>query len=372
MSTSTPSISRRRSSAGSNTTSSAASPSFSRPIWRAASRASSSSPTPGRFSRARDPLTVVTRKPGWATGLLTPASPPDQGPNGPRQSATTVEEHHDHCRRDRTDTRRGPSTRPSRRRRYGAGLDRRLDGQPQAHPRRRVVRRVRYAEKVPRTDRARQVDASRARCQRGRHLRPARRRSRLGRTRRPLNHTVLELDGRFAVVTGGASGIGAAVSERLQHEGVRVASLDVQPGGPAELQIECDVTDEASILAGFATVHDRFGALHYGFVNAGIAGVGSFLNMPAEEWHRVMRVNLRGAFLTMQCAGRAIRDSHAGGAIVATASSAGVLADLGMVHYSVAKMGIRQMVRVAARELGRYGIRVNAVAPGVTNTPMTE
>jgi NAD(P)-dependent dehydrogenase (short-subunit alcohol dehydrogenase family) len=183
---------------------------------------------------------------------------------------------------------------------------------------------------------------------------------------------MLELDGRFAVVTGGASGIGAAVVQRLQHEGVRVASLDVQSGGPAELQIECDVTDEASIQAAFATVIDRFGALHYGFVNAGIAGVGSFLNMPADEWDRVMRVNLRGAFLTMQCAGRAIRDSEAGGAIVATASSAGVLADLGMVHYSVAKMGIRQMVRVAARELGRFGIRVNAVAPGVTNTPMTE
>ena len=183
---------------------------------------------------------------------------------------------------------------------------------------------------------------------------------------------MLELDGRFAVVTGGASGIGAAVSARLQQEGVRVASLDLHAGGPAEVQIECDVTDEASIKAAFATVHERFGGLHYGFVNAGIAGVGSFLNMPADEWDRVMRVNLRGAFLTMQCAGRAIRDTDDGGAIVATASSAGVLADLGMVHYSVAKMGIRQMVRVAARELGRFGIRVNAVAPGVTNTPMTE
>lgn len=183
---------------------------------------------------------------------------------------------------------------------------------------------------------------------------------------------MLSLDGRFAVVTGGASGIGAAVSERLQAEGVRVASLDVQRGGSADVQIECDVTVESSIDQAFAAVQREFGALHYGFVNAGIAGVGSFLNMPAEEWDRVMQVNLRGAFLTMQRVGRAIRDSEDGGAIVATASSAGVLADLGMVHYSVAKMGIRQMVRVAARELGRYGIRVNAVAPGVTNTPMTE
>ncbi|MEO5841632.1 MAG: SDR family NAD(P)-dependent oxidoreductase, partial [Acidimicrobiales bacterium] len=95
---------------------------------------------------------------------------------------------------------------------------------------------------------------------------------------------MLDLDGRFAVVTGGASGIGAAVSERLQQAGVRVASLDVQTGGPAELQLDCDVTDAASIEQAFATVHERFGGLHYGFVNAGIAGVGSFLNMPADEW----------------------------------------------------------------------------------------
>jgi NAD(P)-dependent dehydrogenase (short-subunit alcohol dehydrogenase family) len=183
---------------------------------------------------------------------------------------------------------------------------------------------------------------------------------------------MLQLDGRYALVTGGASGIGAAVAAALETEGVRVASIDVQSGGPATLQLRADVTDGSSIDDACATLWREFGALHYAFVNAGIAGVGSFLNMPAEEWDRVMNVNLRGAFLSMQRAGRLIRDTGDGGAIVATASSAGILADLGMVHYSVAKMGIRQMVRIAARELGRYGIRVNAVAPGVTNTPMTE
>jgi NAD(P)-dependent dehydrogenase (short-subunit alcohol dehydrogenase family) len=153
---------------------------------------------------------------------------------------------------------------------------------------------------------------------------------------------------------------------------VRVASLDLQRGGPATLQLQCDVTDPASIDIACESLWKEFGALHYAFINAGIAGVGTFLNMPSAEWDRVMNVNLRGAFLTMQRAGRLIRDTGDGGAIVATASSAGILADVGMVHYSVAKMGIRQMVRIAARELGRYDIRVNAVAPGVTNTPMTE
>jgi NAD(P)-dependent dehydrogenase (short-subunit alcohol dehydrogenase family) len=73
----------------------------------------------------------------------------------------------------------------------------------------------------------------------------------------------------------------------------------------------------------------------------------------------------------LQRAARHIKQTGEGGAIVATASSAGILADVGIVHYSVAKMGLRQLVRVAARELGPFGIRVNAVAPGVTRTPMT-
>jgi NAD(P)-dependent dehydrogenase (short-subunit alcohol dehydrogenase family) len=93
--------------------------------------------------------------------------------------------------------------------------------------------------------------------------------------------------------------------------------------------------------------------------------------MPSAEFDRVIGVNLRGAFFTLQRAARHIKASGDGGAIVATASSAGILADVGMVHYSVAKAGLRQLVRVAARELGPHGIRVNAVAPGPTLTPMT-
>jgi NAD(P)-dependent dehydrogenase (short-subunit alcohol dehydrogenase family) len=116
---------------------------------------------------------------------------------------------------------------------------------------------------------------------------------------------------------------------------------------------------------------DALGGLHYAFVNAGVAGMGSVLAMPSSEWDRVVNVNLRGAFFTLQRAARHIKATGEGGAIVATASSAGILADVGMVHYSVAKMGLRQLVRVAARELGPYGIRVNAVAPGLTRTPMT-
>jgi NAD(P)-dependent dehydrogenase (short-subunit alcohol dehydrogenase family) len=148
-------------------------------------------------------------------------------------------------------------------------------------------------------------------------------------------------------------------------------SLDVARGGPAELEIECDVSDEVSVDRGVKAAVDHLGGLHYAFCNAGVAGMAGLLGMTSAEWDRVVNVNLRGVFLTLQRTARAIRDTGEGGAIVCTASTAGVLADLGMVHYSVAKIGVRQLVRVAARELGQFGITVNAVAPGLTDTPMT-
>jgi NAD(P)-dependent dehydrogenase (short-subunit alcohol dehydrogenase family) len=181
---------------------------------------------------------------------------------------------------------------------------------------------------------------------------------------------MFELSGRTALVTGGASGLGAAVCAALVDQGVRVASLDLHRGGPAGLSIECDVSDEQSLDRAVSQAVSELGGLHYAFVNAGIAGMGSVLGMPMAEWDRVLGVNLRGAFMTLQRAARAIKATGEGGAIVVTASSAAILADMGFVHYSVAKMGVHQLVRVAARELGPFGIRVNAVAPGPTMTPM--
>jgi NAD(P)-dependent dehydrogenase (short-subunit alcohol dehydrogenase family) len=182
---------------------------------------------------------------------------------------------------------------------------------------------------------------------------------------------VLELTGRTAVVTGGASGIGAGVVAELQRRGVRVVSLDVGRGGPAELELACDVTDESSIDRAVAAAVGHLGGLHYAFCNAGVAGMGGVLSLTVAEWDRVLNVNLRGVFLTLQRTARAIRATGDGGAIVCTASTAGVTPDLGLVHYAVSKIGVRHLVRVAARELGPFGIRVNAVAPGLTETPMT-
>ena len=182
---------------------------------------------------------------------------------------------------------------------------------------------------------------------------------------------MLELTGDRAVVTGGASGIGAAVTVALQAEGVRVASLDLDPGGPADHRVVCDVTDEASVAAAVDEAVGLLGGLDYAFVNAGVAGMGSIGAMPAAEWDRVVDVNLRGVFLTVQRVARHLEASGTGGAIVITSSSAGQTVDLGMVHYSVSKIGVRHLAAIAARELGPHGIRVNVVAPGLTETPMT-
>ncbi len=182
---------------------------------------------------------------------------------------------------------------------------------------------------------------------------------------------MLELSGSTAIVTGGASGIGAAVTRALQQQGITVASLDRQPGGPADITIECDVSNETSVRSAVDSAAGRLGSVHYALVNAGVSGRGSVVDMPVEEWDRVMGVNLRGAFISMQACAQKMRDGGEGGSIVLTASLAALLTDIGMVHYNVAKIGVAQMTGVAARELGYYGIRVNAVAPGLTNTGMT-
>jgi NAD(P)-dependent dehydrogenase (short-subunit alcohol dehydrogenase family) len=178
----------------------------------------------------------------------------------------------------------------------------------------------------------------------------------------------MELSGRAAIVTGAASGIGAATVTALQDAGVRVAGLDRAPCPAADVAIEVDVADEERVVTAIASAVASLGGLDVAVVNAGVGGMSPLLEMRTEEWDRVMAVNLRGAFLTLRECGRAMVD--AGGVIVAVTSVSGFLSDRLMSHYSVSKAGLAALVRVAARELGPHGIRVNAVAPGTTETPM--
>ena len=177
------------------------------------------------------------------------------------------------------------------------------------------------------------------------------------------------LDAR-AIVTGGASGIGAATVAELHASGARVAVLDRHDAPDADVALAVDVSDEEQVVAGVHEAVDRLGGLDVAIVNAGIGGMGDILNLSTQEWDRVMRVNLRGGFLTLRECARAMVALEQPGAIVAVTSVAGFLTDRAMAHYSVSKAGLAALVRVAARELGPHGIRVNGVAPGTTDTPM--
>jgi NAD(P)-dependent dehydrogenase (short-subunit alcohol dehydrogenase family) len=177
----------------------------------------------------------------------------------------------------------------------------------------------------------------------------------------------MELDGAGAIVTGGASGIGAACVARLRKAGARVASLDLTEAADAHVSITVDVTDEQRVVEGVTRAAAELGRLDVAILSAGVGGAMPFLELTTEEWDRVLDVNLRGAFICMRECARAMPN---GGAIVAVTSVAGALADRTMAHYAASKAGLAQLVRSAARELGALHIRVNAVAPGTTDTPM--
>ena len=180
----------------------------------------------------------------------------------------------------------------------------------------------------------------------------------------------MELGGAGAIVTGGASGIGAATVAQLHDAGARVVVLDVHDAPGADLSVRCDVGDEADVVAGVRAAVEHLGGLDVAIVNAGIGGMSAILDLSTDEWDRVMRVNLRGGFVTLRECARAMVHHERPGAIVATTSVSGFLTDRLMAHYSVSKAGLAALVRVAAREFGPYGIRVNGIAPGTTDTPM--
>ncbi len=181
----------------------------------------------------------------------------------------------------------------------------------------------------------------------------------------------MELGGAAALVTGGASGIGRAVVQQLTAAGASVAILDRQEvTGSAGFSGTCDITDEVSVVDAVRRAHDALGGLTIAVLNAGVGGFGALLDLDAVEWDRVVGTNLRGTFLCLREVARAMVEGGRGGSIVAVTSISGFLADRSMSHYSVSKAGVAELVRVAARELGAFGIRVNAVAPGTTDTPM--
>lgn len=174
------------------------------------------------------------------------------------------------------------------------------------------------------------------------------------------------VDGRIAVVTGGASGIGAATVEALRDAGARVVTWDLGAGA----DLTCDVSDAASVAAALADTQRLAGPPSLLVANAGVGGFGRILATDPEDWDAVFAVNTKGVFLTLQAVARSMIEHGQTGAIVVTASVNGVLADPSTAAYAASKAAVMQLTRVAARELGEHGIRVNAVGPGPTDTAM--
>jgi NAD(P)-dependent dehydrogenase (short-subunit alcohol dehydrogenase family) len=188
----------------------------------------------------------------------------------------------------------------------------------------------------------------------------------------------MELQGARAIVTGGASGIGAACVEQLRAAGTRVVVLDRDDAPAADGSVRVDIADEGAVVAGVQAAVAQLGGLDAAVLSAGVGGSAPLLELTTQEWDRVLNVNLRGAFVCLRECARAMTEGRRGSnattaedcAIVAVTSISGFLSDRLMAHYAVSKAGLAQLVRSSARELGARGIRVNGVAPGTTDTPM--
>ncbi|MGZ5364009.1 MAG: SDR family NAD(P)-dependent oxidoreductase [Mycobacterium sp.] len=168
-----------------------------------------------------------------------------------------------------------------------------------------------------------------------------------------------------AVVTGGASGIGAAVVARLRDAGDAVVVWDLAGG-----DIACDISDPTSVSAAVEETLKTVGTFERFVTCAGIGASGMLLEQTPDDWRRILDINLTGSWLAIREAARAMIDAGRGGSIVAASSISGSIADRDMGAYCVSKAGVDMLVRVAAAEWGAHGIRVNAVGPGVTRTPM--
>lgn len=190
------------------------------------------------------------------------------------------------------------------------------------------------------------------------------------------------LEGKVAIVTGAARGIGAATAKRLAAEGARVGVLDLeaefcretvamirQNGGEADT-FSCNVTDAAQVEAAFTEVVSKYGRLDILVNNAGIIRDNLLFRMTEEDWDTVMSVHLKGSFLCSRAAQNyMVKQKY--GKIVNT-SSTSALGNRGQANYSAAKAGLQGFTKTLAIELGPFNINVNAVAPGFIATEMTK
>lgn len=185
------------------------------------------------------------------------------------------------------------------------------------------------------------------------------------------------MNDRVALVTGGASGIGRACVTRLVAEGAKVVIGDLDQAGLDGLVAEfgdqvavrrCDVTVEADVASLVALAVERFGGLDVAVANAGRGAYSPITEHDAEVFRSILDLCVTGVFLTIKHCGQVMND---GGSIITISSLNGVQPSAGMSAYCTAKAGVIMLTKVAAMELGARGIRVNAVGPGLIETPAT-
>lgn len=176
------------------------------------------------------------------------------------------------------------------------------------------------------------------------------------------------LEGKVAIVTGAASGIGKATVDLFRSEGAVVVGADVSEGA----DVSADAGSEADVKRLIDDVAAKHGGLDIFFANAGISGgFASISEQSAADWSEILRVNLIGPFLAIKYAAPAIK-SRGGGSIICTASVAGLRSGAGGAAYSASKAGVINLVQTAAQQLAGSGIRVNAICPGLIETGMTK
>jgi 3-oxoacyl-[acyl-carrier protein] reductase len=195
---------------------------------------------------------------------------------------------------------------------------------------------------------------------------------------------MFSLKGRVALVTGASSGLGVQFAKALSDNGAAVALVarrtdrlkslkdEIEGNGGRAVAIEADVTDHAAIARAFDAVEKAFGTVTILVNNAGIAHGGRAVEMPPEEWRKVLATNLDAVFLWAQEAARRLLAAKKQGAIVNIASVLGLAVSKGAVAYAAAKAGVVQVTKALAVELAFKGVRVNAIAPGWFVTEMND
>lgn len=194
-------------------------------------------------------------------------------------------------------------------------------------------------------------------------------------------NTDKSLENQVAVITGGASGMGRAIAKAFVAAGAKVSVGDINESGLSSLQeelgesavtVRCDVTREEDIVNLISSGEQQFGRIDIGVNCAGASVPKPIFEIEAQEWDDTVALNLKGLFLALKHEAKAMASHGQGGVIINMTSVTASLAAAGLSHYSSAKAGANQLVKVAANEFRDLGIRVIGLAPGLIRTPLAQ